>query len=138
MKDIDTVIVVSEGLNANACMEPSQLEPLVQGLRDGLLTQGKKVLSSLLVVHSGRVRAGYRIGETLFRGTTGKKTLLHIIGERPGSGHRTLSIYMTTAEGDRWQSPNQVDHNITKVVSGIALTALTPERAVRDCLKLLT
>ena len=55
----------------------------------------RKVLQSgmfagmVLVIRSGRVRAGYRIGESMFRSREGRMQILHIVGERPGSGHRT-------------------------------------------------
>ena len=77
------------------------------------------------------------MGELFFKGITGKRTIIHIIGERPGSGHHTLSVYITTAEGSGWSIADQVDHNITKVVSGIATTALKPEQAAAECIKLL-
>ncbi len=133
----NTVIVVSEGLNALAAMDDGQLIPLVAGLRDKLKSTNLKLAPQLLVVNSGRVRAGYRIGELLFPGIDGKRTIIHIIGERPGSGHHTLSVYITSADGAQWSIPNAVDHNITKVVSGIATTALLPELAVKECLKIL-
>ena len=79
----------------------------------------------------------HRIGELLFQGIDGKRTILHIIGERPGSGHHTLSVYITTADGSQWSIPDAVDHNITRVVSGIATTALHPELAVKECVKIL-
>jgi len=60
-----------------------------------------------------------------------------VIGERPGSGHHTLSIYMTVADGDVWSELDKVDHNITKVVSGIAVTALTPDLAAIEAAKIL-
>lgn len=135
--DAEFVIVVSEGLNALAAMDPGQLMPLVQGLRDELKSAGKRVAEPLLVVHSGRVRAGYRIGEELFRGIDGQRTLLHIIGERPGSGHHTLSVYMTRADGAEWSQPDRVDHNITRVVSGIATTALPPAVAAKECVRIM-
>ena len=131
------VIVVSEGLNAIAAMDDGQLMPLVSGLREALKTTTYKVAPQLLVVNSGRVRAGYRIGELLFQGIDGKRTIIHIIGERPGSGHHTLSVYITTADGSQWSIPDAVDHNITRVVSGIATTALVPELAVKECVKIL-
>ena len=131
------VIVVSEGLNALAAMEPGHLTPLVDALKNGLSKAGKQVFDSLIVVHAGRVRAGYRIGELLFQGLEGNRTMVHIIGERPGTGHRTLSVYMTTASGADWSTPGKIDHNLTRVVSGIAHTALKPERAAVDCLKVL-
>jgi len=127
-------IVVSEGLNALAAMDDGQLMPLVSGLRSSLQPTGYRVAPELLVVDSGRVRAGYRIGETLFHGSSGRHTILHVIGER----HHTLSVYITTADGNDWSIPDKVDHNITRVVSGIATTALQPELAVVECVKILT
>lgn len=130
-------IIVSEGLNALAAMDEGQLMPLVSGLRSSLAASALRIAPQLLVIDSGRVRAGYRIGETLFQGAVGPHTILHAIGERPGSGHHTLSVYITTADGAAWSVPDKVDHNITRVVSGIATTALKPEIAVEKCVKLL-
>ncbi len=133
----DCLVVVSEGLNALGAMDDGQLMPLVNGIRDGLKQNGVRVAPQLFVVNSGRVRVGYRIGELLYKGVTGKRTIVHIIGERPGSGHHTLSVYITSAEGSAWSIHDQVDHNITKVVSGIAITALKPELAAVECVKLI-
>ncbi len=80
---------------------------------------------------------GYRIGETLFGGLPGDRTILHIIGERPGSGHHTMSIYVTRASGQDWQIPGKVDHDITRVVSGIATTALLPRLATAEVRRIL-
>lgn len=133
----DCVIVVSEGLNALGAMDDGHLMPLVTGIRDGLTQKGLRVAPQLFIVQSGRVRAGYRMGELLFKAASGKRTIVHVIGERPGSGHHTLSVYITTADGSAWSVTDQVDHNITKVVSGIATTALKPEAAVVECVKLI-
>jgi ethanolamine ammonia-lyase large subunit len=133
----DTQIVISDGLNALAVMEAGQLTELVARLRDHLAKAGRRVAATNLVVDAGRVRAGYRIGEQLFGGRKGRFTLLHIIGERPGSGHHTLSIYMTIADGQIWAIADKVDHNITKVVSGIANTALAPALAAAEAVKIL-
>ena len=43
-----------------------------------------------IVVRNGRVRAGYEIG-----GLVGADVVLHLIGERPGTGLNTLSAYIT-------------------------------------------
>ena len=133
----DAVIVVSEGLNALAMMDEGNLLPLLQELQPLLAQSGLRVAPALFVVNSGRVRAGYRIGEVLFGGLTGPRTIIHLIGERPGTGHHTLSAYLTAAEGSAWKVPDQVDHNITRVVSGIADTALVPKLAARDILTAL-
>ena len=136
-ESFDCVLIVSEGLNALSVMDDGQLMPLVDSIREGLKKAGRRVSPQLIVVNSGRVRAGYRIGELLFKGSTGKRTIMHVIGERPGSGHHTLSVYMTTAEGSVWSVADQVDHNITKVVSGIATTALKPEQAAIECVRMV-
>lgn len=133
----DTVIVISEGLNALALMDEGNLLPLLAQLRPQLTDGGRNVSSNLIVVSSGRVRAGYRIGEVVFKGTTGPRTIIHLIGERPGTGHHTLSAYVTTADGAAWSKPNEVDHNITKVISGIGVTALTPDKGAKDIAALL-
>ena len=67
----------------------------------------------------------------------GPRTILHVIGERPGTGHRTFSTYITVADGRTWANQNEVDHNISKVVSGIAHTALKPIRGADEVLRLL-
>ena len=101
-EQFDTQIVVSDGLNALAIMEDNHLEPFLTRLRAELKQQGRRVATENLVVTSGRVRAGYRIGETLFGGLNGPRSIIHIIGERPGTGHRTFSVYITAANGDVW------------------------------------
>lgn len=128
----DVVFVISEGLNALALMDDGNLLPLVGQLRTLLRASGRRVAPENLVVNSGRVRAGYRIGEEMFGGLDGARTIVHLIGERPGTGHHTISAYLTTAEGSAWRQPDQVDHNITKVVSGIGVTALVPQKAAQD------
>jgi len=133
----DAQFVISDGLNALAVTSDGQLKKLLIALEAELKQIGLAVAPERLLVSSGRVRAGYRIGEELFGGKTGAKSLVHIIGERPGSGHNTLSIYLTTEDGSVWGVKDRVDHNITKVVSGIALTALQPELAASDAAKLL-
>lgn len=130
-------IVISDGLNALSIMDEDQLEPFLQELRTQLKTAGFQPAEQNILVQSGRVRAGYRIGETLFGGLDGNRSLLHIIGERPGTGHHTFSVYMTSPPGSVWGQPGQVDHNITRVVSGIAATALKPTRAARDTVRIL-
>ena len=120
-----------------AIQEEGQLAEYLKKLRSALANSGKRIAPENLIVRSGRVRAGYRIGETLFGELPGQRTIVHLIGERPGTGHRTFSAYVTTAEGNVWGNPSTVDHNITKVVSGIAYTALLPSEAARQTAGLL-
>jgi ethanolamine ammonia-lyase large subunit len=133
----DVQIVISDGLNALAITEPDHLAPFLDRLRAQLHRDGYRAAPQHIVVTSGRVRAGYRIGETLFGGLSGRRAVLHLIGERPGTGHRTFSVYITSADGAVWGQEDAVDHNITKVVSGIATTALAPARGVDETVSLL-
>ena len=130
-------VVISDGLNALSIMEKNHLKPFLKSLREQLLRDEFKPAPENIVVNSGRVRAGYQIGEILFAQSKGPRALLHVIGERPGTGHRTFSVYITAPDGQVWSSSGRVDHNITKVVSGIASTALPPVRAAEETVRLL-
>jgi len=120
-----------------ALTSDDQAKSLIECLENELKRSGILVAPERLLIHSGRVRAGYRIGELMFAGRSGPMHLLHIVGERPGSGHRTLSIYLTSADGEDWGRPSAIDHNITKVVSGIASTALLPEQGAEAAARIL-
>jgi ethanolamine ammonia-lyase large subunit len=133
----DVQIVVSDGLNALSISDPGQLLPFLRQLRAELERAGYRPAPEHLLFTSGRVRAGYRLGETLFADLPGERAIVHVIGERPGTGHHTFSVYITTAAGKVWAEPNKVDHNITKVVSGIATTAILPLKAADETVRLL-
>jgi ethanolamine ammonia-lyase large subunit len=133
----DSILVLSDGLNALANSSSQQAKELIDHLRNELAKDGKKLAPDVLVIRSGRVRAGYRIGERMFRSREGRMQILHIVGERPGSGHRTLSIYITSAQGEDWSVESKVDHNITRVVSGIAHTALEPSLGAQAAARIL-
>lgn len=133
----DVQVVVSDGLNALAIIEDGHLDVFLNQLRHGLRKAGFKASDKPLLFTSGRVRAGYRTGELLFGGLAGSRALLHVIGERPGTGHRTFSTYITAPSGDVWGDEGTVDHNITRVVSGIAATALKPDDAADEVVRLL-
>ncbi|HRX79092.1 MAG TPA: ethanolamine ammonia-lyase light chain EutC, partial [Pirellulaceae bacterium] len=79
-----------------------------------------------------------RIGEALFHQLSGSRGILHIIGERPGTGHHTFSIYITASNGTTWGTAGAIDHNITKVVSGVATTALLPELGADEVVEILS
>ena len=133
----DLQIVVSDGLNAHSIMDKGHLIPFLDRLRAELKSEAFKAATENILVTSGRVRTGYRIGEVLFADASKRCSLLHIIGERPGTGHHTFSVYITSALGSDWKVADQVDHNITKVVSGIANTALLPENGAVETVRLL-
>jgi ethanolamine ammonia-lyase large subunit len=134
---VDLQVVISDGLNALSILDRGQLVPFLDTLNNLLATVGMRCSKELLVIHSGRVRAGYRVGEELFVGLSGPRALLHVIGERPGTGHRTFSVYLTVAMGSDWSVPGTIDHDKTKVVSGIATTALSPDLGARETVRLL-
>lgn len=127
--------VVSDGLNALAITDLSQLDPFLARLFERLKAEGLNPSPKTIVVDSGRVRAGYKIGEQLFAASKGLCGLIHLIGERPGSGHRTFSAYMSCPSGQIWAS-GKVDHDRTSVVAGIANTALPPLRAADEAAKI--
>ena len=137
----DVQIVISDGLNARALMDDEHLLPFLNQLKSQLMAKGILVSSNSLFIKNGRVRAGYQIGELLF-GDASKpdvnKGILHIIGERPGSGHHNFSVYMTAASQDLWNEKGKVDHDITKVVSGISDTALDPLKAADEAINIFS
>ena len=134
---VDVQIVVSDGLNALSIMDEGHLAPFLEQLRREFVGLGLLAAPQHLVLRFGRVRAGYRIGKQLFGGLPGRRAVVHVIGERPGSGHHTFSVYLTAPAGETWGRAGRVDHNITKVVSGIAVTALPPRTAAQESARLL-
>ena len=134
-------ILISDGLNAYALMNDGQLAAYLAALDSELAKQGLRSARPVLVLTSGRVRAGYRIGEILFgdMGTDkGPRTVIHLIGERPGGTiHNTFSAYITTAGSKAWSVRGKIDHDITKVVSGIANSALAPSHAAVETVRLI-
>jgi ethanolamine ammonia-lyase large subunit len=133
----DVQIIVSDGLNALSIMDPGHLAPFLERLRGGLEGAGLRPAPEHIVFTSGRVRAGYRVGEKLFAGLKGPRSILHVVGERPGTGHHTFSVYMTAADGAVWGQRGKIDHNLTKVVSGIAATAQAPLAGADETVRLL-
>lgn len=122
-------IIVSDGLCSLALTDDGHLAPYLAKLRSALDAAGYRTSPMNLVVRNGRVRAGYQLGEILYSGVgtpDSKRSIIHLIGERPGSGHHTFSAYITAAPVSAWSKMGTVDHNITKVVSGIADTAYDP------------
>ena len=133
----DVQIIISDGLNARALMDEGHVLPFLSGLQNALAENGFTVSPSSLVIKHGRVRAGYACGEVLFGQKTDgeRKGIIHIIGERPGSGHHNFSVYLTAASPTVWGATGTVDHDITRVISGISDSALPPEQAVKDTLR---
>lgn len=118
-------LVISDGLNADAVNE--QLRLLLPPLRRRLTEAGHHVGEIDVVVQNGRVRAGYHIGALV-----DPLTVVHFIGERPGTGLNTLSAYLTygrdAAGQSRWRS--DLDHSATTAICGINERGLRPALAV--------
>ena len=131
-------IVISDGLNAKAIMDQGHLAPYLEEMRRLLGDADVPMSETNILVTSGRVRVGYRIGETLFAGADPNsfRGILHVIGERPGTMHHAYSVYITVAKGKVWAEKG-VDHDITKLVSSIADTALPPKEAARETLTII-
>jgi ethanolamine ammonia-lyase large subunit len=108
----DVQIVVSDGLNADAVNE--NLRHLLPDLKNHLKHIGIS-FGRDIYVQNGRVRAGYHIGEIL-----AVQLVIHLIGERPGTGTNNLSAYITyghTPEGDlRWEN---IEHAQTTALCSI-------------------
>jgi ethanolamine ammonia-lyase large subunit len=134
-KKTDVQIVISDGLNVLSLSDNGHLKPYLETLRKDLVHNGFSIAEENLLISNGRVRAGYQVGELLFGESlpsNNKNILLHIIGERPGSEHRNFSTYITVAKQNEWSKPGFIDHDITRVVSGISDTALIPTRASKE------
>jgi len=144
-KTPDIQIVVSDGLNVSSIIDEGHLLPYVQELNSLLksnysLSNDYSVSKDPLFIEHGRVRAGYRCGEFLFGDSASKqkKCILHIIGERPGTMHHNYSVYITVAAGSDWFVEGKIDHDITRVISGISDTALHPKDAAKETLRILS
>lgn len=122
-------LVLSDGLNADALNE--NLRAVLPRLRRGLAEAGVHVGEVDVVVSNGRVRAGYHVGELL-----GAELVIHLIGERPGTGLNTLSAYLTYGRdpsgATRW-SPG-LDHSHTTAVCGIHPRGKRPDAAADEIL----
>lgn len=137
----DVQIIISDGLNVSALSDEGHLKPFLEYLNRELASAGLTVSANNIVIRHGRVRAGYRCGEFLFGEDSGiekPKGIIHIIGERPGSGHHNFSAYLSAPLISTWKVKGKLDHNYSKVVSGISDTSLIPELAAKETIKLLT
>jgi ethanolamine ammonia-lyase large subunit len=120
-------LVLSDGLNADALNE--NLRAVVPRLRRELREAGLHVGDVDLVVEHGRVRAGYHAGELL-----GVDAVVHLIGERPGTGLNALSAYITYGRdrGGQLRWSPALDHACTTAVCGINPKGKRPDAAVEE------
>jgi ethanolamine ammonia-lyase large subunit len=136
----DVQIMISDGLNGNAITDPGHVDVFLPKLREALDKAGYKVAPEVIVCKSGRVRAGYRAGEVLYgklADKSSRRALLHLIGERPGSEHHSFSVYLSAPTVEVWAQPGKLDHDDSKVVANIADTALVPDVAVFETVRVL-
>ena len=136
----DVQIIISDGLNVSALTDEGHLKTYLEHLHTELAKAGLRVSANPVFIRNGRVRAGYRCGEVLFGhipGADSPKGIIHIIGERPGSGHHNFSAYLSAPLISVWKEKGKLDHNYSKVVSGISDTALKPELAAKETVKIL-
>jgi ethanolamine ammonia-lyase small subunit len=82
-----------------------------------------------IIVDHGRVRAGYHIGALLQ-----PEVVIHLIGERPGTGLNTLSAYLTYGRDPlgqaRWRL--DLDHACTTAICGMHRHGKRPEVAAEE------
>ena len=120
-------LVISDGLNADATNE--QLRTLLPMLRHRLTENACHVGEVDIVVQNGRVRVGYEIG-----GLVGTTVIVHLIGERPGTGLNTLSAYITYGrdEAGAWRWSRALDHSATTAICGIHAKGKPPQVAAME------
>lgn len=120
-------MVISDGLNADAITE--NLCQVLPPLRQMLVQGGHHVGDVDIIIKNGRVRAGYHVGALL-----GVDVIVHLIGERPGTGINTLSAYITYGRHrtglERWSTA--LDHALTTAVCGIHRRGRKPLAATAE------
>jgi ethanolamine ammonia-lyase large subunit len=124
------MFVISDGLNADAVNE--NLRDVLPELRWQLKSAGYHVGEIDVIIKNGRARAGYHAA-----GLVGPDVLIHLIGERPGTGLNQLSVYMTYGKdvcGNPCWSPD-MDHSLTTAICSIHKRGKTPKSAINDIMK---
>jgi ethanolamine ammonia-lyase large subunit len=119
-------------------MDEGHLETFLPALYENINALNLTIAENPIVIKNGRVRVGYQIGEELFGYEASQKhCIIHIIGERPGTMHRNFSVYITTANASTWKNHGKVDHDITRVISGISDTSYQPKEAALEAASLI-
>ena len=119
--------VISDGLNADAVNE--NLRSILPRLRWSLQEAGFQASTVDVVIRNGRVRAGYHVAQLL-----NPEVLIHLIGERPGTGFNQLSAYLTYGKdvaGNVHWSP-EMDHSLTTAICSIHPRGKVAEVAIND------
>ena len=88
-----------------------------------------------VVVQNGRVRAGYHVGAL-----AEPDVVVHLLGERPGTGLNTLSAYLTYGKDEagrvRWDP--RMDHSCTTAVCGVHPNGKPPDVAATEIARTVT
>ncbi|HYL99803.1 MAG TPA: ethanolamine ammonia-lyase light chain EutC, partial [Blastocatellia bacterium] len=125
-------VLVSDGLNANAVNQ--NLRQVLPALRHSLIQAGYSLGDKAIFIENGRVRAGYHVGALL-----DVDLIIHLIGERPGTGLDQMSAYITyrraIAGTSRWSV--DLDHSLTNAVCGINKRGKDHEIAVDEIVRLV-
>lgn len=128
-------LLFSDGLCPEAMTDWVHLEWLTRNIIRELVPIGQIVAPEPLSLRGGRVRAGYRVGELLYRGRkdgTTKLAIVHILGQRPDLLQRAYSVYVTIASADKWSVAGLVGHSDTRVYSGIEVPTTDSVRVGQD------
>lgn len=125
-------LVISDGLNANALNE--NLRDVLPGLRQGFIEAGIRCGKMDIFITNGRVRAGYDVGRILE-----VPVVVHLIGERPGTGLDTLSAYITYGYDKQGKARfhSDMDHSLTTAVCGIHKRGKHPDTATEEIINLV-
>lgn len=128
----DIQFVLSDGLNPNALN--ANLRTVLPGVRQGLTEAGFRVGDIDIFITNGRVRAGYDIGSILE-----VPIVIHLIGERPGTGLDTLSAYITYGKDLRgnMRFHSDMNHSYTTAVCGIHKRGKHPDAAIGEIVNLV-
>jgi len=120
-------VIVSDGLNANAVNE--NLRIILPSFKRLVIQNGHRLGDIDIVIDNARVRAGYHVGSLL-----DVDVVVHFIGERPGTGINTLSVYVTYGRNEigrsRWN--RTMDHACTTAICGINRRGKSPEQAAEE------
>jgi ethanolamine ammonia-lyase large subunit len=127
------LFVISDGLNADSVNE--HLRNFLPKLKWELKEAGLNPCVKDVVIKNGRVRAGYHVGLI-----TRAEIIVHLIGERPGTGLNQLSAYITygkdPAGNFRWDPG--MDHSFTTAICSIHPKGKTPESAIGDIIRIIS
>jgi ethanolamine ammonia-lyase large subunit len=137
--EFDVQIVISDGLDALALTDPGHLLPYLDTVVPRLAAAGYKVAAEH---HRARPAACAPATSAARSCTAGSPTPRHApsctsSASAPAPVHRAYSVYITAPPATKWANPGAVDHDITRVIAGIADTSLDPTLAAEQTVEML-